>query len=157
MKPEELLAKNIEHAKLHRDRIIDALSHLENLLPITHENFMNLASEEKAYLDVLAIRFIKLQDIIGSRIFPLTLSVMKENVETNRFLDILNKLEKIRIIESGDFWLEIREIRNYIAHDYPENDQITIEAVNNLYKSSQKLVLFFNKYIEKLKADFIID
>ena len=39
------------------------------------------------------------------------------------FLDILNQLEAIDII-NVDEWFEIRDLRNEIAHDYEDNDEI---------------------------------
>jgi len=48
-------------------------------------------------------------------------------------LDILNQLEVIDIV-NVDEWFEIRDLRNEIAHDYEDNDEIAINILNTIYK-----------------------
>lgn len=36
--------------------------------------------------------------------------------------DLLNRAEKLNLIESAEQWLDIRGIRNVVAHDYSETD-----------------------------------
>ncbi len=36
--------------------------------------------------------------------------------------DLLNRAEKLNLIEDADQWLDIRAIRNVVAHDYSETD-----------------------------------
>lgn len=44
-------------------------------------------------------------------------------------LDVLNRLEKLRIIDYVETWDKLREIRNAIAHEYPEDVQIRIDNI----------------------------
>lgn len=67
---------------------------------------------------------------------------MQENADTNGFLDVFNMLEKKRYWNQADFWIELRKIRNYGAHDYPENDQTTIESIT-IFTKAVKLWLYF--------------
>lgn len=48
-------------------------------------------------------------------------------------MDILNQLESIDIIDV-DEWFEIRDLRNEIAHDYEDNDEIALNILNTIYK-----------------------
>jgi len=36
------------------------------------------------------------------------------------FIDILDKIEKLRIINSVEDWLKLRKLRNKLAHEYPD-------------------------------------
>jgi uncharacterized protein with HEPN domain len=45
-------------------------------------------------------------------------------------LDMLNLLEKLRIIDDVQQWDRLREIRNAIAHEYPSDIQ---ERVDNIH------------------------
>jgi uncharacterized protein with HEPN domain len=51
------------------------------------------------------------------------------------FIDILNRLEKLRIIDSAQKWIELRKIRNDIAHEYPSNLNERIEGINILFEN----------------------
>ena len=69
---------------------------------------------------------------MGAKLFKSVLLYEGENVN-KPFLDILNRLEVIDVI-SVDEWFEIRDLRNEIAHDYEDNDEIAINILNTIYK-----------------------
>jgi len=65
-----------------------------------------------------------------------------ENV--NRpFLDILNQLERMDIIDVDD-WFEIRDLRNEIAHDYDDNDLVAMNILNMIYRLRDDLEEILN-------------
>lgn len=71
---------------------------------------------------------------MGEKLFRLVLNNLKENdVSSNSmpFIDILNKLEKYKIINSADEWLNLRKIRNSFTHEYPEDLLRRIDSLNN--------------------------
>ena len=49
------------------------------------------------------------------------------------FRDILNRLEQLKIIDSSDTWLALRELRNDLAHEYPVMPEETIDKLNHLF------------------------
>jgi hypothetical protein len=55
------------------------------------------------------------------------------------FIDILNSLEKLSIIESAEQWLGLREIRNLVTHEYSGNEQEMVDALNELHQQAQVL------------------
>ena len=69
---------------------------------------------------------------MGAKLFKSVLLYEGENVN-KPFLDILNRLEDIDII-NVDEWFEIRDLRNEIAHDYEDNDEMAINILNTIYK-----------------------
>lgn len=42
-------------------------------------------------------------------------------------------LERLKIIESADIWLSLRELRNDLTQEYPEWIDETIDKLNHLY------------------------
>ena len=40
------------------------------------------------------------------------------------------RLEKLELIESSDDWIEYRKLRNTLTHEYPDNVDEIIEAIN---------------------------
>jgi hypothetical protein len=149
MTPRQLLFSNIEIAKIHEYRLKIALESLKDFLPINAEKFALLSNADYACLDAVAMRYSKLQDMIGSKIFALLLEVMAEKIESNRFLDMLNHLEKIGIIESVNFWIDLRNVRNFISHEYPEEPLLLIKNINLLYSCSLKLLKFWEGLLKE--------
>jgi hypothetical protein len=64
--------------------------------------------------------YIKIQDKMGAKLFRSVLYELKEiDDESVPMKDVLNRLEKLRLVEHAGVWDELREIRNAIAHEYP--------------------------------------
>ncbi len=140
MKEQEILKSNIEICDIHADRIQQALNYLKPLLPIQPSALESLGGQDLGFLELLTGRFAKLQDAIGQKIFPNLLEILKEDIEGQSFLDILNRLEKLGILENVEFWLELRKIRNSIAHEYPDNPELMAKNLNQAFSASFKLL-----------------
>ena len=132
---------NLNESYKHLLRLENAFEALQKnyIFPITIDDFkLVLASTEHlAYSDQIIYRFSKLQDCMGAKLFKSVLLYEGENVN-KPFLDILNQLEAIDII-NVDEWFEIRDLRNEIAHDYEDNDEIAINILNTIYKLKSDL------------------
>ncbi len=96
--------------------LVDTMTKIKNIYD--PETFIALKIEERAVLEAYLKRFSSIQDYLGSRIFPLLLEV--RGMGTDKMSEVLDRIEKEGIIESLDQWLEIREIRNELEHDYPD-------------------------------------
>lgn len=141
------LELHITEAAVHIDRLLTVLSHLEKLYPLDKVSFNSTSSENKDKLDVLAFRFAKLQDLLGTKIFREYLTVLQYPVEDKNFLEILKELDKEKIIDL-DLWSEFRGVRNSISHDYPFEEDEKIEAINYLIKNIKYLIEITNKIKE---------
>lgn len=137
------LENAFETGYLHLKRMDFATSKVKKFLPITRDNYSALDEDTIGFLDQFIFRFSKTQDLIGSRIFPLTLQALAEPVEDKAFIDVLNRLEKLNIIDSAQGWIELRKIRNDIAHEYPSNLNERIDGINILFENlpTFKLIL----------------
>jgi len=141
----EKVKHNLSESYKHLRRLSDAFSQLKcnYSLPLDKNNYLLILEslESLAYSDQIIYRFSKLQDCMGAKLFKSILLYQGENVD-KPFLDILNQLEKMDIIQVDD-WFEIRDLRNEIAHDYEENDNVAIEILNTIYemKDDLKIVL----------------
>jgi hypothetical protein len=91
-------------------------------------------------------RFAKLQDAMGEKLFLLILEFLKEeNTRNKPFIDILNRLEQLGLLDDKNIWLELRKIRNNIAHQYEDEPEQTAEALNAIYASKAILVKIYTK------------
>ena len=104
-------------------------------------DFPALKTEAKDYtltdsqirtLDQLVFRFGKLQDAIGTRLLPTLLQLLQEWQENEAFLDKLNRAEKLGLLYSVDQWQRLRELRNQITHEYPDNPEAIIIGLRRL-------------------------
>ncbi len=89
------------------------------------ENFNTLRIEDKAVLDAYLKRFSSVQDFLGAKVFSLLLDV--SGIGYGKMSEVLYAIEKEEIIDSLDHWVELREIRNELEHDYPENITIALK------------------------------
>jgi hypothetical protein len=135
---------------LHLMRMDFAKSKVEPFLPLNRDNYYDLDDITIGFLDQFIFRFSKLQDIMGSRLFPSILELLAEPVSEKAFIDILNRLEKLEIIESALQWIELRKIRNDIAHEYPASITERIEGINILFDNLELL----KQIVEKCRSVF---
>ena len=149
MELEKKLALHLEEAYIHINRLGDILNVLKNLYPITLEKLENISLETKDKLDVLAFRFAKLQDLLGTKIFREYLAYLQYPVEDKNFLELLKELEKENVINI-DKWSEFRGVRNSISHDYPFEEDEKIEAINYLIQNISYLI----GIVKKIKDNF---
>jgi uncharacterized protein with HEPN domain len=135
------LLENLKESQKHLDRFEIAIQALQEkyTFPLTPDQFQSILQNREyfAYSDQVIYRFSKLQDTMGAKLFKSILLYQGEN--TNKpFLDILNQLESIQIIQVQS-WFEIRDLRNEIAHNYEENETTSIHLLNTIFEIKLEL------------------
>lgn len=123
-----------------------ALTSLEPMLPLTGERLEQLTDAQIQVLDQFILRFTKLQDAMGNRLFPAILQYLQEQYEERPMLDKLNRLEKLGYIQNAEAWQSIRNTRNKFAHDYPDDwdrnaalINVACEAANEIHNILTKI------------------
>lgn len=106
-----------------------------------------------AVIDQFVGRFAKLQDAMGAKLLPMVLELTKEQGDLGAYLDKLNRLEKIGALPSVDEWLELREMRNAFAHDYPEDSEMQAAILNRAFSAADRLVEILH-HVKKFAARF---
>ena len=148
MKQHSFLAYYANIADIQSTRLKDALIQVNKLLPLSAAVLANLPTDKLAFLDMMTTRFGKLQDIIGSKIFPIILNLLEEDAVA--FIDKLNKLEKLGYIDDATWWIELREIRNKIAHDYPDDHDLICSHISAVIVKAAELIEFWQKLKTKV-------
>ena len=90
--------------------------------------------------------------MIGEKLFVLVLEFLKEeNIKSKPFIDILNRLEQLELLEDKNVWLVLRKIRNTIAHQYEDEPEQASVALNDIYGAQPTLENIYlalkNRYI----------
>ncbi len=74
--------------------------------------------------------------------------ILEENnidTEAMSFINILNYMEKYHILDNIDEWHEMRKIRNYFTHEYPDDDKENIEQLNESFLKSKNIFITYFK------------
>lgn len=150
MKKAIILSDYIKIADIHATRLKEALKQSSYFMPLSPEHLEALPITQLAILDTMTMRFSKLQDVIGSKIFALILDALKE--EEGAFIDKLNRLEKLGYIDSANWWVELREIRNQVMHDYPGDYAIIVAHLVVFIEKINELLLFWDALKLKMQA-----
>jgi len=134
----ERLINYFNEAKKHIDKIESVKELLDKKMPLSMESFYELSERELDKLDVLVFRFSKLQDLLGQKIFRYILEYSGFNTNIS-FVKILSELEREGLLEI-DRWRALRDARNAIAHEYPNEEDIMIDEINFIYQEVWYLV-----------------
>lgn len=96
-------------------------------------------------VDQLLFRFTKLQDAIGERLIPATLARLAEPFEEWPMRDRLNRLEKLGYL-NVDAWLRWREVRNRLAHEYPDAPDIRFASLRAAVLAATELLAAYRHW-----------
>ncbi|MDQ1339861.1 MAG: UDPglucose 6-dehydrogenase [Campylobacterota bacterium] len=146
-----VLQKYFSECDRHIQRINEAYDNIKNFMPITALEYTMLDKAQVQALDQYLFRFAKLQDTLGDKIFKRIVSNYEENTSSLPFVDILNKLEKAEYIFSAKEWINLRKIRNNIAHQYDDEPEEMSQAINEIVSSKDVLLKIYNKVKQKYK------
>ncbi len=134
------LKQTLEVCDIHRERLEFATRELEPIFPLTVKRLLTLNDKEIAVLDQMVFRFGKLQDAMGAKLFGQLLELLGEDYQSRPFLDVLNRLEKLELIDDSNEWMRFREIRNSLAHEYPSQNEEKAAGLNNVFESIPQLL-----------------
>jgi hypothetical protein len=95
------LEEAIKLSEIHFQRMHYAYGKVQYLFPLDAGKYANLIYDDLSYFDQLIFRFSKLQDSMGTRLFPALLENLGEDINDIPFMDMLNRLEKLNIIEDA--------------------------------------------------------
>lgn len=130
----------LAQCETHARRMMWAKDALQSFFPLHANQLASLDEPTVAIIDQFVGRFAKLQDAMGAKLLPLVLELTKEQGDLAAYLDKLNRLEKIGALPSVDEWLELRELRNAFAHDYPEDSELQVAVLNRAYVAADRLL-----------------
>ncbi|MCK5720187.1 MAG: hypothetical protein KAH84_09610 [Thiomargarita sp.] len=139
----ERLKKILYECQKHIQRIDSSSRKMATFMPLNQSRYDDLDEDEVEHIDQFLFRFLKLQDAIGQKLFKTILLVLKEEIENKPFIDILNRLDKLELIYDINTWLELRNIRNSLAHEYEDDSEEISNIINKIYAKRETLKSFF--------------
>jgi hypothetical protein len=149
-------SKKIYECNKHIEKINDSKEYLKKMMPLSLEQYLTIDKIDSSFIDQLVFRFSKLQDSIGESILKGILILSKEDVKKMTFIDILNRLEELEVLDKNN-WLKLREVRNEIAHEYSFNQDEVVNNINLVYIKSNDLIIIYNHIIQFIKKKNILN
>ena len=144
MNPNDRLAVALWEADRHAAALTEALAEWAadpalDMAQLEHDRLlMRLA-------DQILFRFTKLQDALGERLVPATLQQLAEPFEDWPMRDRLERLEKLGYM-SVDNWLRWRELRNRLAHEYPDQPELRFAVLKAAVGAAGELVTAYARW-----------
>jgi len=142
------LAQVSDELEIHFKRIDTLLPELINYMPFKESDFDDI--EKIKTIDSFIYRFTKIQDRMGEKFFPLVLAELYEYKRSMALIDVLYKLEKLELLESSDSWIEYRKLRNTLTHEYPDNEDEIIEAINISIDAYTDMKNIYHQMLDRL-------
>ena len=134
------IKKYLHQCDKHQKWIEKAYNDVKPILPLSLKSYQQLRDEDVRSIDQYLFRFAKLQDTIGEKLFKMIVSDFAEDVSRLSFIDILNRLEKVGILDSVEEWRSLRNARNNIAHQYDDEPEETADALNKIFAQKDLLI-----------------
>lgn len=143
-----VITKEIKHLEYSVDQV--------KQIHFTPENTSRLETDQELAETVEAFvsRFSRLQDNTADKLLPNWLRALGET--TGAAIDNLDKAEKFRLLNSADRWLEIRQLRNFMVHEYIESPEVLGNALESAKSYCPILIAFANSMINDLETRQII-
>ena len=138
------MEKLITECDKHVQRMNSAYTKMSLFMPLDISGYQQLSDDEFEHIDQFLFRFSKLQDAMGEKLFVMMLEYLQEeNPKSKPFIDTLNRLEQIGLLADKNTWLELRKLRNNIAHQYEDESKQASEALNAIYAVKSTLESIF--------------
>jgi hypothetical protein len=103
-------------------------------------------------VDAFGARFGRTQDTMGNKLIPELLRCLQETPEA--IIDNLNRMEKLGILASVRDWLEARNLRNRLVHEYVRDPAEFAAALRRAYELVPMLAQTYNRLNDYARARF---
>ncbi len=148
MNAQDKLATVLWEADRHAQTLQETLQEWD-ADPVTGWEALEADRLKVRLVDQLLFRFTKLQDVLGERLIPATLAVLGESFEAWPMRDRLNRLEKLGFLDVNQ-WLAWREVRNRLAHEYPDQPEIRFAALLAAIDASKSLAELYRRWHQQI-------
>ncbi len=99
------------------------------------------APELAERLEAFVSRFGRMQDTIAGRLLPRWLTALAEPPGAQ--IEVLNRAERLGVLEDTEGWLELRRLRNRLVHEYAESAE---RLAADLLAARERGTMLFETY-----------
>jgi hypothetical protein len=142
--PLGLLKGNLGGANKIAKRLSWSLKRVENLMPLDAQKMEGLSDEDEEKLDAFLLRFDSLTAMVQDHITRGILLSAEENLADRSRRDQRLLMEKLGALKPELDFGTLAELRNRIAHLYPDDAAKQAEILNEVFTRSKDLVDGYN-------------
>lgn len=149
----QLLLAQLDQSLKDLDKAAKAMAYSkQKAIAIGEKDGYNL--EEQEVFEALTARFARASDIFTQRALRTLFALLQENPQTK--IDAANLAEKMGIVADANTLLNVRELRNQIAHEYVRSDLIGFfMEVLHYVPELEKIIESLNNYCKRFDNSFI--
>lgn len=148
--PEQLALQHIQAVcQGHTDALSEALQDMQ-LRGLTLDDYCHMTKADRRLLDQFAYRYTRLQDDMGARLMPAMLKALGEDSVPLSAIDRFSRLEQLGWLSSADEWLNLRQVRNQFAHDYPDSPTERFERLQAAIQAARQLLTVMAQFQKKI-------
>jgi len=146
----EILKKRLKKAESHYVALRDykaLIDKMQNSMSVFESHvYVDLMTEQKAVLDAYLKRFSSIQDFLGAKVFPLMLDVA--GLSITKMSEVLSEVEREGIIDSISNWIELRDVKNELEHDYPDELEDALEDLKFCVECFYKIESYYKNSVD---------
>lgn len=143
----ELLREYLVAASRVAKRVAWSMGRVRPFIPITAATVDSLPDQDEEKLDAFLLRFNQLTAILQDHV---TRSILKAEEELDREMSRRDQrllMEKLGALRPSLGFGTIAELRNKIAHTYPNESEKQAEILNEVFASGNNLLAGFNSLL----------
>lgn len=137
----EIVAKEATHLEWSRARLF--AQHID----AAWVDALSVQPELAERLEAFVSRYGRLQDSFADKLLPRWLHALAEPPASQ--IEVLRRAERLGVVDSATTWLEARQLRNRLVHEYM-TDAIVFAADLNLAKGYSRMLV---ETFRRLRAD----
>jgi hypothetical protein len=132
-----IVHRESEHLEWSRQRLLGE--------PIDQEwvDSLEARPELAERLEAFVSRYGRMQDTIAQKLLPRWLIALAE--EPGSQIEVLNRAERLGVLENTDQWLEARQLRNRLVHEYMEDSAAFAENIKLAEAYSEMLIETYHR------------
>ncbi len=150
-----IIQKQLQKTKRHYEALKEYREFIDEMgFDFSIDGFERLDTPQRAVLEAYLKRFSALQDYLGAKVFRGLLDIA--GVSYSKMSEVITLIEKEEIIEL-DIWIEFRNIRNELEHDYPdeleealEDLKICVDSFGYMQGVVKRVFEFVGRYDESI-------
>ncbi len=142
-KPIDLLRANLESANKVAKRLVVSLGRMADLIPLDTKTVDTLSDDQEERFDALIFRFNSLASMIQDHITRGILLCEEEDARGSK-RDQRHLMEKLGALRPELNFATLAELRNRIAHHYPDDSAKQAQIINEVFARSSDLLEGYN-------------
>jgi len=144
----DVVTRQAEHLAYSRSRLF------ENRIDDGWVESLTENPELAERLEAFISRFGRMQDTIANKLLPRWLLALAETPGSQ--IETLNRAERLGVVDNVEQWLEARNLRNRLVHEYMEDPESFAEDLLLAREFSQMLIDTYNRMQDYVKTQMKI-